>query len=236
MDYKRYRKYFLARTFWFRYVGIGLVALGAAMFFLGYTTYNFFVMPTGVFFAILGGVVGWAPSAGRADDKEILSAISRATDGAVDKALDTTGLRSKVVENLPPMLVSGFEYDAANPYVRRGEDCHWRTSECAYTTLIFTKLGICAVTDRFSLTDQNKIKTEQIKELPFSDFDGAHFADDDHLIAYGNTSETARFSRLVFTLGDSEVFSIPAERSASVEIAVDDILKLRQRMLNSTEK
>jgi len=233
MDFKRYRKYFLARTFWFRYVGIGLVVLGAAMFLLGYMNYNYFIMPTGVFFVILGGVVGWAPSTGRADDKEIISAISRETEGAVDKALDATGLRSRVVGTLPPMLVSGFEFDVSNPYVRRGDDGHWRTSDCAYTTLIFTKLGICAVTDRFSLTDETAVKTEQIKELTFSDFDGAHFADDDHLIAYGNASETARFSRLVFTLGGEEVFSVPAERTASVEIAVDDILKLRQRTLNS---
>ena len=190
-------------------------------------------MPTGVFFVILGGIVGWAPSTGRADDKEIISAISRETENAVDKALETTGLRSRVVGTLPPMLVCGFYYDVSNPYIRRGGDGHWRTSDCAYTTLIFTKLGICAVTDRFSLTDENKIKTEQIKELPFSEFDGAHFADDDHLIAYGNTSETARFSRLVFTLDGEDVFSVPAERSASVEIAVDDILKLRQRTLNS---
>ena len=68
MDFKRYRKYFLARTFWFRYVGIGLVVLGAAMFLLGYMNYNYFIMPTGVFFVILGGVVGWAPSTGRADE------------------------------------------------------------------------------------------------------------------------------------------------------------------------
>ena len=236
MDFKRYRKYFLARTFWFRYVGIGLVVLGAAMFVLGYMNYNYFIMPTGVFFAILGGVVGWAPSAGRADDKEIMSAIARETEGAVDKALETTGLRPHIVETLPPILVCGFYYDVKNPYIRRGGDGHWRTSDCAYTTLIFTKLGICAVIDRFSLTDENTIKTEQIKQLPFSDFDGAHFEEDEHIIAYGNTSETARFSRLVFTLGGDVVFSVPAERSASVEIAVEDVLKLCQRTFDSQKK
>ena len=233
MDYKRYRKYFLARTFWFRYVGIGLVVLGAAMFFWGYMMYNYFILPTGIFFVILGGIFGWAPSAGRADDKEILAAISRKTEDAVEKAIESTGLRPKIVEAFPPLLVLGFEFDVANPYVRRGGDGHWRTSDCAYTTLIFTKMGICAVTERFSLTDGDKLTEKQIKELYFSDFDGAHFVDEDHLIAYGNDAATARFSRLVFTLGENDVFSIPAERTAAVEIAIGDILKLRRKTLAS---
>ncbi|MBO4353533.1 MAG: hypothetical protein J5860_01185, partial [Clostridia bacterium] len=182
---------------------------------------------------ILGGIFGWAPSAGRADDNEIISAISRKTEDAVEKAVELTGLRPKIVEAFPPLLVLGFEFDAANPYVRRGGDGHWRTSDCAYTTLIFTKQGICAVTERFSLIDADKAQKEQIEELYFSEFNGAHFVDDDHLIAYGNDAATARFSRLTFTLDGSEVFSIPAERTAAVEIAIGDILKLRQKTLAS---
>ena len=49
MEYERYKKYFLARKFWFRYVGIALVGLGAAMFIIGYFSHAFFILPAQLF-------------------------------------------------------------------------------------------------------------------------------------------------------------------------------------------
>ena len=233
MDYERYKKYFLARTFAFRYVGIALVALGALMFFLGYFTFVYMFMPFGGIALVLGGIVGWAPSIGRADDKEILSAISRKTEGAEESAVAETGLRSRMVETLPPIKVTGYLYDVKNPYIRRGGDDHWRTSDCVCTVLIFAKSGVCAVSDGFSLVEDKS--RHDIYQLPFADFDGAHFETEEDVIAYKNKSETAKFSRLVFTLGESAVLTIPAERTSTVEMAIEEILRQREIALREAK-
>ena len=235
MDYERYKKYFLARTFWFRYVGIALVIVGAAMFVLGYMNYMFFVLPAGAVLAVAGGVIGWAPSAGRAGEKEVLAAVDRMTEGAVDKALDKTGLRYKIADNMPPQKVTGYVFDPENPYIRRGDDDHWRTSDCVCSVLIFTKIGICAVSERFSLIEESTPEMTR-RELLFTDFDGAHFDTEEHKIAYGKKVETARFSRLTFTLGDAAVFSIPAEKTANLEIMINDMLHHREAALRAQNR
>lgn len=232
MDYERYKKYFLARTFWFRYVGIALVIVGAATFILGYMNYGFSVLPIGAALAAAGAIIGWAPSAGRASEKELLSAVERLTDGAVDRALDRTGLRYKVADNMPPQMVTGYVFNAENPYVRRGDDGRWRTSDCLCSVLIFTNIGICSVSEKFSIVEQTNPQITR-HELLFSDFDGARFDTEEHLVAYGKNTETARFSRLTFTLGEDAVFSLPAEKSATLEMMINDMLRHREASLRN---
>ena len=235
MDYERYKKYFLARTFWFRYVGLALVIVGAAAFILGYMNHGFFILPIGAVLAVAGAIIGWAPSAGRANEKEIFSAVERLTDGAVDRALERTGLRFKVADNMPPQKVTGYVFDEENPYIRRGDDGHWRTSDCVCSVLIFTNMGICTVSEKFSLTEEREPEIAR-NELLFSDFDGARFDTDEHLIAYGKKEETARFSRLTFTFGDKDVFSLPAEKSATLEIMIGDMLRHREASLRNQNR
>lgn len=230
MDYERYKKYFLARTFWFRYVGIALVVLGAAMFILGYFNHMFFILPIGAVLVIAGGITGWAPSAGRANEKEVLDAVARLTDGEEDKALERTGLRFKLAENLPPQKVTGYTFNAENPYIRRGDDDHWRTSDCVCSVLIFTNMGICVVSEKFSLVEETAPEVTR-HELLFRDFDGARFDVDEFTIPYGKKTETAHFSRLTFTLGGAEVFSVPAEKTATLEIMIGDLLSHRETSL-----
>lgn len=235
MDYERYKKYFLARTFWFRYVGIALVVIGAAMFILGYMNYMFFVLPIGAVLAVAGGVIGWAPSAGRASEKEVLAAVERRTEGAVDNALDKTGLRYKVADNMPPQKVTGYDFDPENPHVRRGDDGRWRTSDCVCSVLIFTNIGIYVLLEKFSLVEEANPEITR-RELLFSDFDGARFDTEEHVIAYGKKEETARFSRLTFTLGDNDVFSVPAEKTATLEIMIGDMLRHREAALRHQKR
>lgn len=235
MEYERYKKYFLARTFWFRYVGIALVALGAGMFLLGYFAHAFFVLPAGIVLAVIGAVVGWAPSSGRAGEKEVLSVIDKKTELSVDTALDKTGLRYKVADNMPPQKLIGFIYNEENPYIRRGDDGHWRTSECVCTTLIFTNIGICAVSEKFSLIEDGNPDITR-RELMFADFDGAHFDTEEHDLAYGKETAKASFSRLTFTLGDEDVFSLPAEKSATLEIMISDLLRHREAALRNKNR
>lgn len=230
MDYERYKKYFLARKFWFRYVGIALVGLGAAMFIIGYFSHAFFILPAGIVFAVVGAVVGWVPSTGRANEKEVLAAIEKKTELCVDTALDKTGLRYKTADNMPPQKLIGFIYNEENPYIRRGDDGHWRTSECVCTTLIFTNAGICAVGEKVSLIDDAAPEITR-RELLFADFDGAHFDTEKHTVAYGKDTAEASFSHLVFKLGDTEVFSVPAEKSATLEIMIGDMLRHRETAL-----
>ena len=235
MEYDRYKKYFLARTFWFRYVGVALVGLGAAMFIIGYFSHAFFVLPAGIVLAIVGAVVGWVPSTGRANEKEVLAAIEKKTEMCVDTALDKTGLKFKTADNMPPQKLIGFVYSAENPFVRRGDDGHWRTSECVCTTLIFTKAGICAVGEKVSLIDDSTPGITR-RELMFSDFDGAHFDTEKHTVAYGKDTVEASFSRLTFTLGGDAVFSVPAERSATLEIMIGDMLRHREAALRNQNR
>ena len=235
MDYERYKKYFLARTFWFRYVGIALVALGAVMFLLGYFNHMFFILPAGAVFVIAGGITGWAPSSGRANEKEVLAAVERMTDGAEDKALERTGLRYKVADNMPPQRVTGYVFTTDNPYVRRGDDGRWRTSDCVCSVLIFTNMGICTVSEKFSLVAESTPEITR-RELLFSDFDGACFDMEEHVVPYGKTEETAHFSRLTFTLGNEAVFSLPAEKSATLEIMISDLLHHRETVLRNRSR
>jgi len=235
MDYERYKKYFLARTFWFRYVGIALVVIGAAMFILGYMNHMFFILPIGAVLAVAGGITGWAPSAGRASEKELLAAVERLTEGAVESALEKTGLRYKVADNMMPQKVTGYVFGEENPYVRRGDDGRWRTSECVCSVLIFTNMGICTVSDKFSLIEEAEHEITR-RELLFTDFDGARFDTEEHRIAYGKKEETARFSRLTFTLGDDAVFSLPAEKSATLEIMISDLLRHRESVLRHQKR
>lgn len=235
MDYERYKKYFLARTFWFRYVGIALVIVGAAAFILGYMNHLFFVLPIGAVLAVAGGVIGWAPSSGRASEKEVLAAVERMTEGEVGSALDKTGLRYKVADNMPPQKVTGYDFDPENPHVRRGDDGRWRTSDCVCSVLIFTNIGICVMSDKFSLIEEAEHEITR-RELLFTDFDGAHFDTEEHAIEYGKKTETARFSRLTFTLGDAAVFSLPAEKSANLEIMIDDLLRHRESVLRHQKR
>ena len=235
MDYERYKKYFLARTFWFRYVGLALVVVGAAAFILGYMNHGFFILPIAAVLAVAGAITGWAPSAGRANEKEILAAVERLTEGAVDRALNKTGLRFKVADNMPPQMVTGYVFDPENPFIRRGDDGHWRTSDCVCSVLIFTNMGICAVSENVSLTEEREADIMR-HELLFSDFDGAHFDTEEHSVVYGKKEETARFSRLVFTLGGNDVFSLPAEKSATLEIMIDDMLRHREASLRNQNR
>lgn len=227
MEYERNKKYFLARTFWFRHVGIALVALGATLFIIGYFSYNYYFLPVGVVLAVIGAVVGWLPSSGRASEKDVIAEIERKTEPSVERALEKTGLKYKTADNLPPQKVTGFLFDPENPYIRRGEDGHWRTSDCVCTVLIFTDSGVCAVSEKFSLVENENVKTTRL-ELPFGNFDGAKFDVEEHKVAYGKKVETVRFSRLVFTLEEKVVASIPAEKTANLEIMTEDMLRRRE--------
>ena len=229
MEYERYKKYFLARTFWYRYVGIALVALAVLMFSLGFFAHIFPLVPFAAFALVAGGIIGWVPSIGMADDKEILDVISRRTEGAIDKAKDETGLHTKFSENVPPVHVVGFVFDPENPYIRKGGDNHWRTSECVSTVILFAKLGVCAVCDSFSLSEEKS--KHEIKELTFENFDGAHFEIEEEEITYNKKPEKARFSNLVFTLEGETVLKVPAERTSTIEVELEEIMRQRERVL-----
>lgn len=223
MDYERYKKYFLVRSMAPRYVGIALVILGAGLFFIGYFFYMYFLLAIGAVLAVAGAIVGWLPFAGCADNNEITDTIERLSRDAVDDALERTGLRAKLADNLPPIKLTGFAFDRENPYIRRGTDGHWRTSDVCITSLIFTKLGVCAVTNEISLAESRS--KENITELHVSDFDDARFELTEANVVYGKEVEKATFSNLVFYKDGERVFSVPAERTSATEIEISDFLR-----------
>ena len=207
------------------YIGWSILILGLILFVLGEFLW-LYILPFQFFFEIgfiiIGAVVAFVPSVGRATEEELDNAIKTHNKNLCDKT--TTALEKLMMHREDtPTVVGRYVLDGEGIIIRRGRrDQKYRSSLYKGAVIAFKKNSLYVMTTNLSLIDGQE--SESIIEFPYS----AHpFATVEENFLDNLSKDGMRKREYHLEIkDDNNAISIPVENSVVIDELCEKLARL----------
>ncbi|MBQ7379437.1 MAG: hypothetical protein IJW70_07155 [Clostridia bacterium] len=222
---KRNRNYF-TKTDTLLYVGIGLVVVGAILFFFGYGYFSYIAAsvtaPVGIVLLLIG-------ASQRVTDADIDTCIAKLTEGMAVDMVENPKFARRILKQVPILQVQNYVYDDAilHKYAKSGS-VRSEKFESAILYALDTELYV--VRRRISLLSEQEPQNE-ILVLPYTDLQIPKIMEESTKLTFGKKTRTVSYSLLCLRTSDTEL-QLPMQSNADV----DEFISRISRVLADVKK
>ena len=207
---KRNRNYF-TKSDTLLYVGIGLVAVGAVLFFFGYGYISYILAsvlaPVGVVLLLVG-------ASQRVTDADMDTCIAKLTEGMAVDMVENPKFERRMLKQVPVLQVQNYVYDDAllHKYAKSGS-VRSETLESAILYALDTELYV--VHRHISLLSEQEPETEIIR-IPYTELQALEVCEQNVTLTFGKKTRTVTYSLLCLRYADTEL-KLPMQSNADVD-------------------
>ena len=191
------------------YVGIGLVAVGVALFFLGYGYVSYVIAsvcaPVGLVLALIG-------ASRRVTDADIDNCVAKLTENMEVDLVENPKFAKRMLKHIPMLRVQNYVYDQAlaHKYAKSGS-IRSEKLECALIYALDTELYI--VHRRVSLL-KDECDT-QVYEIPYTEIGCMEITEKQTSLSFGKNTRTVTSSFL--HIAAKTPFELPMQSNADLD-------------------
>lgn len=203
-----------------KYVGLGLMIVGFAMLWLGWSYISYILMsifiPAGIVLFLVG-------SSGRAGDSDIEAAIKKATEGVEVDLTEDKNYNKRILKHLSPETVEGYEY-REGLLLTRAKSGSLRSSEYTKAVIYMLSDALYIPARTISLVSDNV--NNRYVEIPYDMIDKVEITHEEANLTYGKKTFRAKIVRLSIEYGDGLVFTTPIHDDITSDALVENIKKM----------
>lgn len=204
------------------YVGIGLVAVGVALFFFGYGYISYIIASV---FAPIGLVLALIGASRRVNDADIDACIAKLTEGMEVDLVENPKFAKRMLPQIPVTRVQNYLYDDAliHKYSKSGA-IRTEKLESALIYALDTQLYI--VHRRISLL-KDECDT-QIYEIPYTGIECVEITEQQTKMTFGKNTRTVTYCHLC--INGSTPLALPMQNTADTD---EFVLRIRRVLAES---
>ena len=115
-----------------------------------------FSVVLGLILFILGALMFYANSTSSVSDEEYDAMVLANVTDLKEKALNKLGVDETEVQEIEPIIISGYDYDDTGLLFRKGKDGKWRTNKYETVLMFFAKNEVHCYSNTFWTTKYNQ--------------------------------------------------------------------------------
>ncbi len=192
MDQKQLKRnlHYFTKSDTMLYVGIGLVAVGVALFFFGYGYISYILASV---FAPVGLVLLLIGASQRVTDADIDACVVKLTEGMEVDLVENPKFAKRMLKQIPIMKLQNYVYDDTlmHKYAKSGSI---RSEKLESALLYALDNELYVVHRRISLLSDEC--DTQVYEISYADIEGIEITDKQTVLTFGKKARTVTTSAL----------------------------------------
>ena len=204
------QNYFQQRD-WVRYLGFGLLIVGAALFLWGWS-YISYLLATAMIPA--GLAILLIESIRCSNDNDITEYIQNHLVAVEIDEVENKEFKQRRLKSPEPELCEGYEY-REGVMLRKGKKGPVHSSEYTKAIIYPLKDGICVSRHTVSLVSEKEIR--EITEIPYDVLHTLEVVKEDLKLTYGKNTFPIHATRLNIEYGEGNCISLPCTANVQTE-------------------